>query len=75
MGKLELHAQCVGTQAQGGLNITLEEGIELAVQLLREQKESGELEVALIHVEKKGPPPLVHLLTTQEVDRLWNRIA
>ncbi len=75
MGKLELHAQRVGTQAQGGLNITLEEGIELAVQLMREQKEGGELEVALIHLEKKGTPPLVYLLTTQEVDRLWNRVT
>ncbi len=71
--KLELHAQCVGTIAEGGLNITLEEGIELAVQLLRDQKE-GELEVVLIHQEKKGIPPLVHLLTTLEVDRLWNHV-
>ncbi len=76
--KLELHAKRVGTQAEGGLNITLEEGIELAVQLLREQKE-GELEVALIRLElenkNKVIPPLVHLLTAQEVDRLWNLIT
>ncbi len=73
MEKLELHAQRVGTIAEGGLNITLEEGIELAVQLLRDQKE-GELEVALVHQEKKDIPPLVHLLTTHEVDRLWDRV-
>ncbi len=74
MEKLKLYAQQFGTIAEGGLNITLEEGIEVAVQLLRDQKE-GELEVALVHQETKGVPPLVHLLSTLQIHRLWNRVV